>query len=57
MYPKKFKNMTNGVTPRRWIVCANRELAQFYNEHCPDHWMLDLNVLKELASKVDDVKI
>ena len=27
MYPKKFQNKTNGVTPRRWIICANRKLA------------------------------
>ena len=55
MYPKKFKNMTNGVTPRRWIVCANRELAQLYNEYCPDHWMLDLqNTLPQLESEIDN---
>jgi starch phosphorylase len=31
MNPKKFQNKTNGVTPRRWILCANPRLAEIYN--------------------------
>ena len=31
--PKKFQNKTNGVTPRRWILASNPELAEIYNQH------------------------
>ena len=55
LYPKKFQNKTNGVTPRRWIVCANRKLSQLYTEQCSDYWMLDMTKLRTLASKVDDM--
>ncbi len=56
MYPKKFQNKTNGVTPRRWIVCANRKLSDLYIEECSDYWMLDLSLLRSLAVKADNAE-
>ena len=56
MYPKKFQNKTNGVTPRRWIVCANRELAKLYSKECNDLWMLDLRELRKLEPKIKSKK-
>jgi len=54
MYPKKFQNKTNGVTPRRWIVLANRKLAELYSEECNNYWMLDLRELRTLENKIEN---
>ena len=52
-FPGKFSNKTNGVTPRRWIVLANRELAELYSHMLGSwEWAKDLNKLKNLLSRV-----
>merc|ERR1719343_1163362 len=51
----KFVNMTNGVTPRRWIHCANRPLSDIYTKHLGSHkWMTNMELLKGLQKKKDD---
>ncbi len=48
LWPYKFSNKTNGVTPRRWMVLANPNLAQLISEHIGDDWIKDLGQLKAL---------
>lgn len=51
----KFRNKTNGVTPRRWIRCANPKLAEFYNVKLGgDDWIFNMNELKELKPLAED---
>ncbi len=45
MWPQKFNNKTNGVTPRRWLSMANPELAQLLTEKLGDGWQADLDRL------------
>ncbi len=55
--PNKFNNKTNGITPRRWLVYANRDLSKFISEKLgTDQWKYDLEKLKELEKYKDDQK-
>jgi starch phosphorylase len=54
-FPSKFKNETNGVTPRRWIQQCNPDLAKLITEVVgSDAWVTDLDKLRELEKHVDD---
>lgn len=53
LWPNKFTNVTNGVTPRRWIGIANPELTSFITEHIGDTWMKNLDELQRLEPLVD----
>ncbi|MBP5330073.1 MAG: glycogen/starch/alpha-glucan phosphorylase [Spirochaetaceae bacterium] len=57
LYPKKFNNKTNGVTQRRWLLCANPQLSEFITRLIGDEWKKDLSQLKKLEAFVDDVKV
>lgn len=48
MFPERFSNKTNGVTPRRWLLQANPALAEAITEVIGDRWTTDLSRLKEL---------
>lgn len=48
MWPEKFNNKTNGVTPRRWLALANEELAEFITGSIGDGWQSHLENLSEL---------
>ncbi len=48
MWPERFNNKTNGVTPRRWLLDANQGLANFITKHIGDKWITDLSELKKL---------
>lgn len=48
MWPDKFNNKTNGVTPRRWVRKANPELSEIISEEIGDNWVKDLDELKKL---------
>ncbi|MCK4674891.1 MAG: glycogen/starch/alpha-glucan phosphorylase, partial [Gammaproteobacteria bacterium] len=53
LWPDKFNNKTNGVTPRRWIARANPQMTQLITEHIGYEWVADLShihYLKECAS-------
>ncbi len=56
MYPKKFVNMTNGITPRRWLLQANPKLAELITEHVGEGWIQDLPQLKGLEPLADDIE-
>jgi glycogen phosphorylase len=54
--PEKFLNVTNGVTPRRWIVLSNPKLSALISRHIGDRWIADLeNELGRLEPLADDV--
>jgi starch phosphorylase len=54
LWPNKFNNKTNGVTPRRWLAACNPELAELITETIGDSWLRDLSLLKKLELYVDD---
>lgn len=54
LWPEKFNNKTNGVTPRRWLAACNPELAQLITEAIGDGWLTDLSQLKNLKPFADD---
>ena len=54
MFPQRFTNVTNGVTPRRWLKLANPELALLISERIGEGWRNDLSQLKRLESAADD---
>jgi len=48
LYPARFNNKTNGVTPRRWLLHANRPLASLITRTIGEGWVTDLDRLREL---------
>jgi starch phosphorylase len=48
MFPERFNNKTNGVTPRRWLRLANPALANCITEAIGDGWIADLDELARL---------
>ena len=46
--PEKFVNVTNGVTPRRWIVLSNPELSALITRHIGERWVSNLDELRRL---------
>ena len=55
IYPEKFSNKTNGVTPRRWLRTCNPDLAALITELLgDDKWVTNLDELKKLESYKDD---
>jgi starch phosphorylase len=53
LWPERFVNMTNGVTPRRWLAQANPSLASLIDSTIGSGWRLDLDQLKRLAPHAD----
>jgi starch phosphorylase len=54
MFPERFSNKTNGVTPRRWLLLANPPLAHSITEAIGDGWITDLAELESLKPLADD---
>jgi glycogen phosphorylase len=54
MFPQRFNNKTNGVTPRRWLLLANPALARMITEAIGDGWISDLSQLSQLKPLADD---
>ncbi len=48
LWPEKFTNITNGVTPRRWLLHANNHLADLISEKIGKEWITDLDKLRNL---------
>ncbi len=56
LWPEKFSNKTNGVTPRRWMVLCNPKLSDLITEHIGDGWIKDLAQLKRLEPLAEDAE-
>ena len=54
MFPERFSNKTNGVTPRRWLLLANPPLADLITRHIGSAWITDLAQLRRLKPLADD---
>ncbi len=54
MYPGKIRNVTNGVTPRRWIAVSNPRLTHLLTEAIGEEWITDLRKLKKLETLAED---
>ncbi len=54
LWPEKFQNKTNGVTPRRWMVLGNPRLAKLITSSIGEGWITDLYELQKLEPMVDD---
>jgi starch phosphorylase len=54
LWPQKFTNVTNGVTPRRWVALANPRLAALLTEAVGDGWMKDMAQLRQLERFSED---
>ncbi len=53
-YPDKIINMTNGITPRRWLNQANPRLSELITSRIGDGWLKDLSQLRRLIPLADD---
>ena len=54
MFPERFNNKTNGITPRRWLLLADPALAGVITEAIGDGWVTDLSQLAKLKPLADD---
>jgi starch phosphorylase len=57
MFPERFSNKTNGVTPRRWLRLANPELAAAITEAIGEGWITDLSQLRKLQPLANDTNL
>lgn len=54
LFPERFTNKTNGITPRRWLRQCNRELANLITGKIGEGWVTDLDQLKKIEKFADD---
>lgn len=54
LWPEKFSNKTNGVTPRRWLALSNPKLSGLISQTIGEDWVRDLSMLRNLEAFVDD---
>lgn len=54
LWPEKFRNKTNGVTPRRWMVLSNPSLTALISKAIGTSWIKNLDELKRIEPLVDD---
>src|ERR1700676_4135483 len=54
MFPERFSNKTNGVTPRRWLLLANPALAHLITQAIGDGWVTDFSQLGKLRPLAND---
>lgn len=50
IYPERFTNVTNGITPRRWLAVANPQLAELFDKYIGQEWRCDLSQIKKLET-------
>jgi starch phosphorylase len=54
LWPEKFNNKTNGVTPRRWMVSSNPDLSKLVTDTIGEAWITDLTQLRKLTPYAED---
>jgi len=54
LYPRKFNNKTNGITPRRWLLACNPRLSELIDSKIGEGWVSDLPRLRALEKFADD---
>lgn len=54
LWPEKFNNKTNGVTPRRWLALSNPKLSQLFTEKLGNGWVTELDKLSHLEEFIND---
>jgi starch phosphorylase len=54
LFPGKIINITNGITPRRWLHQANPGLSKLITSHIGDRWLTELSFLRELKRLAED---
>jgi len=54
MYPQRFQNKTNGITPRLWLKVCNPQLASLISEHIGDAWVADLDLIRGIEQYAGD---
>jgi starch phosphorylase len=57
MYPERFNNKTNGVTPRRWLLLCNPALAHTITDAIGESWVTDLTQLRRLQPLAEDKSV
>ena len=48
IFPERFTNVTNGITPRRWLAVANPQLAALFDKYIGSEWRCDLSQIENL---------
>ncbi len=56
VFPERFQNITNGITPRRWLLEANPGLSSLITEAIGEGWTKDLEELRKLESLAEDTE-
>jgi len=54
LFPERFNNKTNGVTPRRWLLLANPDLSKLLTGAVGDGWVTDMSILKKIDALAKD---
>ena len=55
LWPEKFTNVTNGVTPRRWVALANPGLAELLDKEIGSDWITNMKLIENLEKKQSDL--
>ncbi|MEJ2589933.1 MAG: glycogen/starch/alpha-glucan phosphorylase [Candidatus Thiodiazotropha sp.] len=55
LWPERFNNKTNGVTPRRWLAACNTGLRQLLDETVGNGWISNLPMLEQMLDLADDI--